>query len=298
VLVKDDPSTGSGQAVAYFAAGRSSFLDGGIFLYGLNPRTGQLVYQRQVYGPFDKSTGFPSTSSGALKADIFVADAALLYVRHRAFKPDLTDADAPQRHLIPSAGFLDGTPQHRTFWMIGTGYGVSWGNQPCGDILATDGKDFYEVRGFPVKRHSYFDPRLHGYKLFAAALPRSGDGQAAGRGKKGKVAIVLPVKSSPTGKWSSDIPLTGKAILLADRTVFVAGTPVGFPPDEPVAKYEAAYDGKLGGVLWAASAADGKKLGQYKLDAAPAWDGLAAAYGKLYLSLKDGSIVCFGENQK
>ncbi len=75
----------------------------------------------------------------------------------------------------------------------------------------------------------------------------------------------------------------------------MAGTPAHFPPGHPLAKYRAAYDGKLGGILWAAAAADGKKLAQYKLDAPPCWDGMAAANGKLYVSLEDGSVVCMGE---
>jgi hypothetical protein len=53
----------------------------------------------------------------------------------------------------------------------------------------------------------------------------------------------------------------------------------------------------MGGVLWAASASTGEKLAQYTLDAPPTWDGLAAAGGKLYLTTKDGKIICFGHKQ-
>jgi len=90
--------------------------------------------------------------------------------------------------------------------------------------------------------------------------------------------------------WSSPIPLTGKAIALAGDVLFVAGTPVAFPEDD-LAK---AYEGRMGGILWAASASTGEKLAQYKLDAPPAWDGLAAANGMLFLSLADGRVMCLG----
>ncbi|MHC4744879.1 MAG: outer membrane protein assembly factor BamB family protein [Planctomycetota bacterium] len=43
----------------YFAAGRSSYLDGGIFLYALNPATGSLLKSRSFYGPFAEDSGFP-----------------------------------------------------------------------------------------------------------------------------------------------------------------------------------------------------------------------------------------------
>ena len=68
--------------------------------------------------------------------------------------------------------------------------------------------------------------------------------------------------------------------MLADDVLFVAGTPVAFPADD-LAK---AYEGRMGGVLWAASAATGEKMAEYKLDAAPAWDGMAVANGRLYMS--------------
>ena len=290
VLVRNATSADSKQAIAYFAAGRSSFLDGGIFVYGLNPETGELIHSRQLYGPFDKRTGFPETGVKSFKSGIFVSDGKLLYIRHRAFNPDLSDAGSPGPHVIASAGFLDGTPQHRTYWTIGTTYSVSLGSRPSGDILVMDGKDYYEVRGFAVKRHSYFDPRLKGYKLFAGTRSGPQPGRTGGRkGRRTKAA-----RPAPKGKWSVDIPLTGKAMVLAGDVVFVAGTPAHFPPDHPAEKYEAAYEGKLGGLLWAVSATDGRKLAEYKLDAAPCWDGLAAANGRLYLSLKNGMVLCMG----
>ena len=42
-------------------------------------------------------------------------------------------------------------------------------------------------------------------------------------------------------------------------------------------------------------ATSGKKLTELKLKSLPAWDGLAAANGRLFLSTADGKIICFGE---
>ncbi|MHC4252140.1 MAG: outer membrane protein assembly factor BamB family protein [Planctomycetota bacterium] len=285
VLVRD--------GVAYFAAGRSSYLDGGIFLYALDARTGEVRHSRACHGPFEPGTGFPKIRNQGSKADVLVTDGRLIYMRHRAFKPDLSDAGSAGPHLIPAAGFIDGTPQHRTYWTISSGALSFTGRRPpSGDILVTDGATFYEVQGFPVHRHSYFDPRVKGYKLFAGTLGKAGGGKGAagGGGKRKKGGGGAPV----AGKWSADIPLTGKAIVLAGDVLFVAGTPMHFPPDHPAEKYEAAYAGKLGGVLWAASAADGRKLAEYKLGAAPSWDGMAAAGGRLYISTADGKLVCMG----
>ena len=38
---------------------------------------------------------------------------------------------------------------------------------------------------------------------------------------------------------------------------------------------------------------DGRVLAKTELDSSPVYDGMAAAGGKLYVSLKNGSLVCF-----
>lgn len=290
------------DGVAYFAAGRNSFLDGGIFLYGLDPHAGRIVHRRHLYGPFGPD-GFPvitsSISSGSgidgAKADIMLSDDDLLYLRHLAFQPDLTPLkpeDPRPPHLIPSPGFLEDVPHHRTFWTIDTTirYDIAAGKQAAhGDILVLDGNRFYEVRGYTPNRISPFDPREGGYVLFAGVYKPAQKTVSESRGKN-RSARRTRIASVAEERWTSRIPLTGHAMALAGDTIFVAGTPVAFPPDD----LAAAYEGRLGGVLWAASAETGEKLTEIKLDSPPTWDGLAVARGRLFVSLKDGAVMCFG----
>ncbi len=276
----------------YYSAGRVSFLDGGIVLSALEPATGKLVHRRRIYGPFNKKNGFPATRNSGFKNDILVTDGEQLYLRHKAFAADLSDAASPKPHVLPTAGFTGSEVQHRTYWTVATGYYNSSGifmpqwRAPWGDILATDGGTFYEVRGFPVKRHSYFDPRLKGYLLFA-----------------GKVPLKLPnpkgktVEREKTGIWQKRIPMTGEAIVCAGDTLCVAGRPAYFPPDHPVEKYRMSYEGKSGGMLRLHAASDGGLLTEYRLTAPPVWDGMAAAGGRLYLSTKDGRVICMGTSR-
>ena len=37
------------------------------------------------------------------------------------------------------------------------------------------------------------------------------------------------------------------------------------------------------------------RLAKYTLDTLPVWDGLAAAYSKLFIVNQDGSIDCWGQ---
>ena len=163
------------------------------------------------------------------------------------------------------------------------------------------------MRGYQPGTHRVVRPRTNGYTIFAGTYggsakvstvaPKLAAKQnAAKQNKAGKKAIAKAKAAeglgiAPSTKlWSSSIPLTGKAIAMAGDVLFVAGTPVAFPEGD-LAK---AYEGRMGGVLWAASAASGEKLAQYTLDAPPAWDGLAAANGMLFLSLADGHVLCMG----
>jgi len=294
ILVKD--------GIAYFAAGRNSFLDGGIFLYGLDPQTGRVIYERRMYGPYNEE-GHPiitsklTSGSGldGFKGDIFLTDGQLLYLRQQAFKPDLTPLkpeDPRPPHLIPSAGFLEAIPHHRTFWTIDTTirYDIATGYQAAyGDILIMDGKQFYEVRGYTPGRISPFDPRPNGYMLFAGVYSQANKTISQKRAGK-KTPRKVAIRSVAEELWTSHIPLAGKALVLAGDTLFVAGTPVAFPADD-LAK---AYEGKMGGVLWAASASTGEKVAECKLDAAPVWDGMAVANGHLFISLQDGRVMCMG----
>ena len=38
-----------------------------------------------------------------------------------------------------------------------------------------------------------------------------------------------------------------------------------------------------------------KPLFDLNLESAPVWDGMAAAYGKLFISCNDGTIQCYGK---
>jgi hypothetical protein len=61
-------------------------------------------------------------------------------------------------------------------------------------------------------------------------------------------------------------------------------------PDDPWRNIE----GRGGGVLAVFATADGAQVSQCELAAAPVWNGLAAADGRVYLAAKDGSVSCFG----
>ncbi len=54
-----------------------------------------------------------------------------------------------------------------------------------------------------------------------------------------------------------------------------------------------ALEGSRGGVLWAVSAETGSKLAEYRLDSLPAFDGMTAANGRLFMATTDHRLLCF-----
>jgi hypothetical protein len=70
----------------WFAAGRSSHLDGGIHLYALDPVTGKVLHHETIYSP-DPETGKmqPETSANSMSGllnDIPATDGANVFIRH------------------------------------------------------------------------------------------------------------------------------------------------------------------------------------------------------------------------
>jgi hypothetical protein len=99
-------------------------------------------------------------------------------------------------------------------------------------------------------------------------------------------------------------PLLVRAMVLANDTLFVAGPPDVVDEKEMwgrsneklfqarLIEQAKALEGAQDAVLWAVSRKDGKKLAEQKLDFLPAFDGMIAAGGKLFITTTDGEVVC------
>ena len=107
VLIRDDR--------AYFAAGRSSFLDGGILLYALDTATGKVVASRRFDSldpdsgeqPKDLVKSFNYDAPRVALPDILSADGDDVFMRHLRFDASLASRSLDKKHLYSSAGLLD-----------------------------------------------------------------------------------------------------------------------------------------------------------------------------------------------
>ncbi len=324
VLVRD--------GVAYATAGRSTYLDGGIRVYALDPHTGELLHKTTLEGPFpDVEAGrrdFAFYLTGA-NSDVLVSEGDSLYLRQKKLTPQLTEVEVPVfsskgaqdvgLHVFSTAGLLDGSWYNRTFWMYSKRWpGFQLANQASktGQLLVVDEENTYAVRVFYRRNvHSpMIFPGKKGYLLFADE--NTNEPQLVGEPGWRKPLEWLPQSHIPRkgnpglesvdrgfgadkgiGYTRAEPPLWTAWIPIRPRAMVKAADVlfVAGPPDvlDSDDPY-AAFEGRRGARLAALSAADGTKLAQCELDAPPVFDGLIAAAGRLYASLEDGSLVCLG----
>jgi hypothetical protein len=302
------------EDVVYCVAGRSMFLDGGMRLCRLDPETGRLLSEA-VLDDRDPKTG--ESLQASIKEhnmppalpDVLSSDGQYVYMRAQRFhldgtRPEViapadpTDQKGKAAHLFCPTGFLDDSLFHRSYWVFGKtfmegpgGWRDAGRNAPAGLILAFDESSVYGFARLP-DYYKWTTPME--YHLFAS--------------EKEPAYALHPKKGTRTGiqfRWSERIPLQARTMLLADKTLFVAGPPDVLDeaqafkyPDEPevpaiLRRQDAALEGKEGAFLWVASAPNGRKLAQYDLESLPVWDGMAAAGGRLFMAMADGRVVCW-----
>ncbi|MFH1717979.1 MAG: PQQ-binding-like beta-propeller repeat protein [Planctomycetota bacterium] len=261
---------------AYFTTGRSSYLDGGIDLYRLDPVTGKTLSKTRVYSP-DPETGkqppqFAPYSMPGVRSDILTGDGEYVYLRDMVFDRGGTARAEGNSHLFTLTDFLDDSWAHRSYWILGTHCSLSTGcsrrdkDLVSGRLLVFDASTIY---GYGRKSYHWSNQLQDGpYVLFAR-----GQGQSE-------------------SKWAKSVPLQVRAMVLADRVLFAAGFPMD--PNDGQDSGGEAKDG----LLLAVDAFDGATLAQYRLEAPPVFDGMAAIRGRLYMTLENGSVVCMEGRQR
>jgi outer membrane protein assembly factor BamB len=254
---------GSAGAVAYFAAGRSSHLDGGLRLVALDATTGEIRHERKLAGPSYTVDNIQQNYllPMGLLPDVLRMEDSTLFMRAIPFDTELTrERGKPAMKLHD--GFLDDAYFKRMPW--------SMGRSGHARLVVHDGRHAYLLRMFDslqgLSPKVYFTPGRKGYLLFAHDL------------KAGK------------NRWEERVPIRGRAMAVTLDQLCVAGPPDVVDPSDPLA----AFEGRKGGVLRIVGKTDGRTVSEHTLPSPPVFNGAAAAGGRLFLSLEDGSLACFG----
>jgi len=306
--------------LAYCAAGRSTWLDSGIDLYALEPATGRIVHKShfesrhpkinegkdaakpehnsrvsqnttdyKTYGASDRSDSFSMAGGGV--RDVLSSDGKNVFMHHVTFNARLVKQDKMSRHLFSTSGMLDGSENHRSHFVLGTGdfskVGVAYSWIVNGRRREQSGVPFalmmvYDDYGvWGVKRRGGGGS----YNLFEKPNTPFSDTE-----KSRPDFGVGKVKGKAT-KWTAPITVRPRAMLKSGDNLYMGTMPIKALAGDPYA----AFEGRMGGMITVVSAKDGKPLAECKLAAPVVWDGMAAANGRLFVSTEKGAVQCFGK---
>jgi hypothetical protein len=95
-------------------------------------------------------------------------------------------------------------------------------------------------------------------------------------------------RGTPT-VWQQYVPVRIEAMALASDTLFAAGQPDLFGPDDPLG----ALEGRKGGVLLAIDPTTGERVFQKKIPSPPRFDGMSVAGHCLFVVTRDGKLVAW-----
>jgi len=308
------------EGVAYVTAGRSSYLDGGIYMYGLEPATGKVLYKTRVRsthpkadegkeGPAEmtkkltqnatdpKTFQAPDLSDafsmkGGTTTDVLVSDGSSIFLRTFKFSKECVQQQGRSHHLFSTSSLLDGAENHRSHWVIGTG---DFSRMPVAySWIANRPGNYNSYVAVPYGLMLVFDDetvwgirRLNGYTLFADRHSpfTGGDEQLP------DVRAVPRRNFRFNWEWSKVVNIRPRALVRAGDVLLLGGLPM-LTGRENSPEAFASFEGHGKGILWVMSAQDGAKLNAVTLESGPVWDGIAVANGRVYISRMDGVLEC------
>jgi len=303
------------DGVAYVSSGRSTWLDGGISLYGLDPATGAIRYKTnyesthpdykkladidpavqqqeqsrtdqnmtdyKTPGESDLSDAF-SMEGGTIR-DILVSDGQNVFLHTAQFDAELNRKDKPTRHIFSTSGLLDGTENHRSHFVLGTGdfsdvpVAYSW-------IINGSGSRKNIAMVAPTGLMMVFDDdTLWGVKRGGGkyTLYKTGISPLTGNEKPGP--DFVPGGSVPKMEYRQSLGCRPRAMIQAGGNLYFGGVPNGMLDTTDSSS----------GQLVVVSAETGEQVADYPLDSAVRWDGMSAGGGNLFLVTENGELQCW-----
>ena len=211
-------------------AGRSAFLDGGMRLVRLDPKTGcklsETVLDDRIPGT-DK--GLQEQIKGqdmpVALPDILSCDGCSIYMRARAFDlegspretaprklgpfrraAETPDDSANAEHLFSRSGFLDDSWFWRSYWILGSAVDGNYGGwlrpghfAPCGRLIVFDDK---RVFGFDRKPEYLCNASVQEYYVYGAGREVSPEALRRVQAATGRIDAASPNKGGASSDWA------------------------------------------------------------------------------------------------
>lgn len=304
----------------YFAAGRTSVLDGGITVFCLDLLSGKELAKICIHddGRAKREAGKPQDAL----LDVLSFSNGRVTMRSLCFTPDLEVAK-PVDHLQSATGFLDDNFFHRSYWAYAKRVvRYNTGSQAASGYLVTvDGRTAYAYG----RAREYYLGHVKGFErhLYVASIaPQQETLKPGPREPRSSGSFTRPIaKYAPKGiaiGWSTQIPVLVKGMVVAGEKLVVAGPAFELHPSsflidpatdgirlasgpDKAARAKIQVDladrglkGKESPRLCVLSKRTERVKVNHPLASSPVFDGLIAAAGRLYLCREDGVVSCLG----
>jgi outer membrane protein assembly factor BamB len=302
VLIQND--------VLYTSAGRNTYLDGGITFYKMDPATGRVLNKNVLYN-FDPVTGEQLGPEGGFDMDgvntaLLSGDGENIFMKQERLDGSLRKGAKDKPHLFGVHGFLGEEWFVRSYWLLGTNVRAGWGGWASGNetifgrIIAFDDENAYGYGRVSIASgavgHRADDYHLYGVKkvLMTTGLPRA-------RRRRGQKPQQQTGKrpSKPEPLWADGRSLIVRALALTNDKLVVAGPADLRKKEAGILAYSneeeslAAFRGEKGLILRVIDKSNGATVSEEKLNAMPVFDGMSAAHGRIFVSLKNGEVQCW-----
>ena len=309
----------------YTVAGRSMFTDGGICFLILDARTGRKIKEHLMD---DKVPGTDEPlqmrheilNMPTALTDLLSSNGKKIFMRYQPFDlegnrldlmfdgkrygyepdtygPDMKaihsklggeDQRGEDAHLFSGTGFLDDSWWHRTYLVYGK-------YQASGHSGYTQAG----AQGAPAGRMITFDKdRIYTWGRLKWYF----------RWSEEYVYHLHAKDYDYQDQWNIVLPILVRAMVASDDRLFLLGPEELLRQDEIkqriteeevqqlMAEQEKALNGKSGSILLTVDKQSGKILSGARLPTAPLLDGMAGAYGNLYISTTDGQLCCLSDD--
>ena len=276
------------NGIIYAVAGHHNELDGGLFTYALELKSGKILWKKRIVrqGITPKIT---MSEEGDTGNTILASDGKTLY--SELLQIEATTGKMQKSFRTGKLFFRQGAWSQNVVWGGTHGYLLDlskatytsghssndwlWGNVRA-NMIAVDGEQSYGIVS------------LHGKEIKTRKKRKEALFQES------STAIFCAKKSKSNKAWFEHIP--------KDALVWKHNLPAGNitraiikTTNHVIVAYQTTEkNGSHAGMILLLHPATGKEISRLKINSPPLWDGLAAAANRLYLITEDNSLHCLG----